>query len=178
MWGRELRAGLAFVLVSLLVGAGVREWRRNHEVRFQELVDALVEQDEAIAERGVSRSTSDTSAVQDSTPGSTFVPAMAGDRRGGRTRAKGVPLHAGALDVDRASVSDWIRLPGIGPSLAARIAADRAARGPFAGPEGLLRVPGIGPKTLEKIRPFLAGHPSVTTADSIRSSPAPATSAP
>jgi hypothetical protein len=33
--------------------------------------------------------------------------------------------------------------------------ADREARGPFAVPEGLLRVPGIGPKILQKIRPFL-----------------------
>ena len=166
MWGRELRAGLAFVLASLLVGAGVREWRRNHEVRFQELVDALVEQDEAIAEHAATRSGPDSSAVQDSTPGSTPVPATAG--RGRRTRAQAPPLRAGALDVDRASVSDWIRLPGIGPSLAARIVADRAAHGPFVAPEGLLRVPGIGPKTLEKIRPFLTGRRSAVPGDSVR----------
>src|SRR5262245_39622198 len=41
MWGREMRAGLAFVLVSLLVGSGFREWRRSNEVRFADLVREL-----------------------------------------------------------------------------------------------------------------------------------------
>jgi hypothetical protein len=44
--------------------------------------------------------------------------------------------------------------------------ADREARGPFAAPEGLLRVPGIGPKTLEKIRPFLAAAGRAANPDS------------
>ena len=158
MWGRELRAGLAFVLISLLAGGCIRAWRRDHEVRFQELVEALVEQDLAAGERaaglappGISGGAGTAEAAADAREGS------AG--RVGRSRrpsASADPLRAGALDVDRASVPEWIRLPGIGPSLAARIVADREARGPFGAPEGLLRVPGIGPKTLEKIRLFLA----------------------
>jgi len=43
-------------------------------------------------------------------------------------------------------------LPGIGPSLAARILADRRARGPYRRPEDLLRVRGIGPATVDRFR--------------------------
>ncbi len=159
MWGRELRAGLAFVLVSLLAGAGIRAWRRDHEVRFQELVEALVEQDLAAGERaaglappGVGGAAGTAEAAADARAGK----AAGGAGRPRRASASADPLRPGALDVDRASVPEWIRLPGIGPSLAARIVADREARGPFGAPQGLLRVPGIGPKTLEKIRLFLA----------------------
>lgn len=154
MWGRELRAGLAFVLASLLVGAGIRGWRRDHEARFQELVEALVEQDQAAADRTAQPGPPGTE--RDSTGGSREAGA-AGRGTPRRTSAPPEPpLRPGSLDVDRASIAEWIRLPGIGPSLAARIVADRDARGPFAAPEGLLRVPGIGPKILGKIRPFLS----------------------
>jgi competence protein ComEA len=47
-------------------------------------------------------------------------------------------------------------LPGIGPELAQRIVADRQARGPFRRVEDLRRVRGIGPKTLERMRVYLA----------------------
>ena len=50
-----------------------------------------------------------------------------------------------ALNVNRATAVELERLPGIGPSLARRIVADREARGPFATVEALSRVPGIGP---------------------------------
>ena len=166
MWGRELRAGLVFVLVSLLAGGSVRAWRRDHEVRFQELVEALVEQDQARLERAeagalgsgaVPESASGAGERTQAARGSTIAP--------GSTRAGA--LRPGSLDIDRASIPEWIRLPGIGPALAARIVADREARGPFGAPEGLLRVPGIGPKTLDKIRFFLgAGGRATSPPDS------------
>ena len=42
-------------------------------------------------------------------------------------------------------------LPGIGPVLAARIVADRAARGPFTAWTELDRVRGIGPATIKRL---------------------------
>lgn len=68
----------------------------------------------------------------------------------------GRPLAPGeTVDVDRAGAGELTRLPRIGPGLAARIVADREARGPFGTPDALSRVPGIGPATLEGLRPFV-----------------------
>jgi competence ComEA-like helix-hairpin-helix protein len=48
------------------------------------------------------------------------------------------------LNVNRATAVELEGLPGIGPSLARRIVADREARGPFATVAALDRIPGIG----------------------------------
>jgi competence protein ComEA len=66
-----------------------------------------------------------------------------------------VPSLAFPLNINAASAEALQSLPGIGPALAARIVADREARGPFRTPEDLLRVPGIGPKRWEQIRPLV-----------------------
>ncbi len=56
------------------------------------------------------------------------------------------------IDVNRAGEADLRRLPGIGPTLSARIVAARKQR-PFATVDELRRVKGIGAKTLERLRP-------------------------
>lgn len=67
------------------------------------------------------------------------------------------PLKPGEkIDVDRASAEELTRLPRIGPALAARIVAEREARGPFGSLEALKRVSGIGPGTLELLRPHVS----------------------
>ncbi len=55
------------------------------------------------------------------------------------------------LDLNRASLSELQRLPGIGPVRARRIEEHR----PFLSIEEFTRVPGIGPATLERLRPWL-----------------------
>ncbi len=75
-------------------------------------------------------------------------------------RAAGTPrsiavVPAGPVDVDRATVEELDRLPGIGPALAARIVADREARGPFGGLEALQDVRGIGPALAAKLAPVV-----------------------
>jgi competence protein ComEA len=63
------------------------------------------------------------------------------------------PLQAGErIDLNTATAEELARLPRIGPGLAARIVADRAAHGPFASADALVRVPGIGPTTLKGVR--------------------------
>lgn len=59
------------------------------------------------------------------------------------------------VDVDRATVRELQRLPGVGPALAERIVADRQNAGAFGGTAGLARVRGIGPATLERLAPHL-----------------------
>jgi competence ComEA-like helix-hairpin-helix protein len=56
------------------------------------------------------------------------------------------------IDLNRAGAKELEALPGIGPTLAARIVEVRRRAGPFLTPEDLLRVPGIGPAKLERIR--------------------------
>ena len=59
------------------------------------------------------------------------------------------------VDMDTAGPDALETLPGIGPSLASRIAEDRRTRGPFGSLEGLQRVKGIGPGLAERIAPFV-----------------------
>lgn len=56
-----------------------------------------------------------------------------------------------ALNVNRATAVELEALPGIGPSLARRIVADREAQGPFATVAALDRVSGIGPALLARL---------------------------
>lgn len=59
------------------------------------------------------------------------------------------------VDINEAGVDELSQLPGLGPTIAARIIAHRDTHGPFATPEALLAVPGIGEATLAAIRPHL-----------------------
>lgn len=58
------------------------------------------------------------------------------------------------LDPDLLEPGEWSLLPGIGPVLSERIAADRHKNGAFGSVEGLKRVPGIGDGKLSLIRKF------------------------
>lgn len=86
-------------------------------------------------------------------------PALAAATReplgGSVSRPAPKPAPAGVLDVNVADAQALAALPGIGPALAGRIVAERAARGPFASADDLLRVPGIGAGRMERIRPFV-----------------------
>lgn len=52
----------------------------------------------------------------------------------------------GKVNVNTATEADLDTLPGIGPTLAARIVQYRGQNGPFNSPEELMNVSGIGPK--------------------------------
>jgi competence protein ComEA len=60
-----------------------------------------------------------------------------------------------AVNINTADAAALDTLPGVGPSTAAKIVADREANGPFATPDDLGRVPGIGPKKLEQLKPAI-----------------------
>jgi competence protein ComEA len=57
----------------------------------------------------------------------------------------------GRLDLDAATAAQIDSLPGIGPTLAKRIVADREERGPFVTLEALRRVSGVGPAVVRRI---------------------------
>jgi competence protein ComEA len=63
---------------------------------------------------------------------------------------------ARSVDINRATLDELLTLPGIGPVNARRILDYRAAHGPFRSVEALAEVRGIGPRTLQRLRPFVA----------------------
>ena len=77
--------------------------------------------------------------------------------------ARKAPLSEGEkIDPNTADDIALDRLPGVGPSTAKNIVADREANGPFSSVTDLTRVRGIGPATLARMTPFLevVGAPS------------------
>lgn len=60
-------------------------------------------------------------------------------------------VPTGPLDLNAATAEDLERLPRIGPALASRIVAYRAAHGAFRSVEELDEVPGVGPSTLARL---------------------------
>ena len=65
------------------------------------------------------------------------------------------PLPDMRLGLNSVDAQTLTVLPGIGPTLAARIVADRAGRGQFTSVDDLTRVDGIGPATVERVREFV-----------------------
>ena len=57
------------------------------------------------------------------------------------------------VNINTADAAALDTLPGVGPSTADKIVADREANGPFSSADDLGRVAGIGPKKLEELKP-------------------------
>ncbi|HVE78909.1 MAG TPA: helix-hairpin-helix domain-containing protein [Gemmatimonadaceae bacterium] len=119
--------------------------------------------------------------VSPATPGSDGAEPVFGDPRdagGAAARARAVrrsrlarpseqpPKVGPPLDVDRATPAELERLPGVGPALAARIVADRDARGAFGSADALARVAGIGPALARRLAPLVtfSGTPRPSSA--------------
>lgn len=65
------------------------------------------------------------------------------------------PTPATQIDINTATQAQLESLPGVGPSLAARIVTDRETYGPFSSVEDLMRVSGIKDGILAKIRDYI-----------------------
>ena len=125
------------VLLGLVAAAGlglaVGQWRRAHPALVARLED-------------FDRDPEYTTAV--------LVPEPDGSRRSGAPRA--VPPNGAPLDLNRASVAELARLPGVSAALAARIVEARERDGPFASVDDLARVRRLGRARVERLRPLLA----------------------
>ena len=91
-------------------------------------------------------------------PAGAGAPADSGGGAGGGTvptRAAPRAAFNGRLDVNTAPADSLELLPGIGPALAKRLVADRAARGPYLAAADLERVSGIGPRIAARLAPRL-----------------------
>ena len=138
---------LLVLAVTLLAGFGVREWRAG----FPGMTDRLehFDRDEPAApliaapaqERRPPAGPSVTPSAAAAT-GPTLAVRPAGP----------TPTDPRPLDINRASLDELARLPGVGQSLAGRILAERERRGRFESPDALRYVLGMGPKKLGAIR--------------------------
>lgn len=88
-----------------------------------------------------------------------IVPSLA-DRegqassQGGGSSIENAPSSAyigSRLNINRASQDELESLPGIGPSIAARIIEERETNGPFSSVQDIMRVSGIGEKKYARI---------------------------
>ncbi len=68
------------------------------------------------------------------------------------------PAPAGLVDLNAADAATLATIPGIGPGLAERIVAFRAANGPFASVDELLDVSGITDRRLDAILPYVVAR--------------------
>ncbi|MFQ5703398.1 MAG: ComEA family DNA-binding protein [Gemmatimonadales bacterium] len=85
----------------------------------------------------------------------TDVPRPSRDSVAARSARLARPLVKGEkIDLDRASAQELLRLPRVGPALAARIVADRDSHGSFGSLAELDRVSGVGPALLAGIEPY------------------------
>lgn len=85
--------------------------------------------------------------------------AAAGGAVGAASSGSGaVGGAAGPVNINTANEALLDTLPGVGPSTAQKIIADREANGPFASVDDLGRVTGIGPKKLEQLRELVCAN--------------------
>jgi competence protein ComEA len=79
--------------------------------------------------------------------------AGAGGVAGGSSGTAGAPPGAsGKVNLNTATAAQLDALPGVGPSTAAKIVADREKNGPFRTADDLMRVPGIGAKKFDSLK--------------------------
>jgi competence protein ComEA len=59
------------------------------------------------------------------------------------------------IDLNRATVTELMQLPRVGPRTAQRIIDFRQEHGPFQRTEELMQVKGIGEKTFQRLQPYV-----------------------
>ena len=134
------------LLLGLVVAAGaglaIGEWRRANPELTQtiESIDRGAEDDRATA--------------PSAPPPHPAPPRVAAIHPAAKPPGKNAAPRE-PIDLNRATVDELTRLPGIGPVLAARIITARDVRGPFGSVDDLRRVSGVGAAKLAALRDFV-----------------------
>ena len=155
------RRALLFVAAVAALGVGVRGMRALGDSGpptsdRQSLAQQIAAVDSAIATGGRRKPATVTTPRRPTaaSPAPAKVLAEKKAPSPSRSSKKQAPAPA-SIDMDRATEEELTRLPGVGPSLAARIVADRAARGPFGSIDGFQRVKGVGPSLAQRVQPYV-----------------------
>lgn len=88
------------------------------------------------------------------------LPSAEEDERGTEAPAQSIEQLSqdnvtGKVNINTASSDELEKLPGIGPSTAQKIIADRSSNGPYETPEELKRVSGIGDKKFSALEDLI-----------------------
>lgn len=152
---------LAFVGAIAVLGAGVRVVRANAGPAPAMDQPALARQSERADSAANAGALAHAAAKARGRGGRARAPSDTGQR--GRNGRSGDSAHIavapldrkgwinGRLDLDVATAAQIDSLPGVTPTMAKRIVADRNARGPFLTLDALRRVSGVGPKFIQRI---------------------------
>lgn len=157
---------IAVTVISsvLLIGSlGPRLWTGSPRIQsgrdVPQLVDSLNSQRGDRAEVRPRLYTADSHAVMDGThSGGASVPAENipySQRSYVRSSSKPPSSIGTRVNLNTASESRLILVPGIGPATARAIITRRAQR-PFHSVDDLLDIRGIGPRKLERMRPYVS----------------------
>ena len=159
MYTRQQLTLLLILVGAAGVGFGVMHWRAAHP----ELVERLEQIDrEAPGTSGPASAGPSRSARVSKPRAPPGEDARARPRRGVAAprvpKREAVPDDAPRvpLDLNRATVVELRRLPGIGAVLARRIVETREAGGRFAAIDDLGGLPGLRRATLERLRSFVS----------------------
>lgn len=123
---------------------GVRELEEG--ARVQDAVDAAGGFAEGAARDELNLARVLVDGEQIVVPSLEEADAAAGAAPDGGGGATGASSAGGKVNLNRATAAELDALPGVGPSTAEKIVADREANGPFRTVEDLKRVSGIGDK--------------------------------
>ena len=152
------RAQLLLLLALLAaagVGLGVRHWRTTHPdiaERLERIDREIAESTEAGADKEDVARPPETRAPRQPARGESEPRAPARSRA---PKRHALDEAGPPLDLNRATVADLMRLPGVGPVLARRILETRETVGRFAAVDDLSTVQGVGRAKLERLRPFV-----------------------
>jgi competence protein ComEA len=157
LYTRQQLALLLLLLGAAGVGLGVRHWRAANP----EIVERLEQIDRQVPSREATRSEGRTAprVAEPSGPsrGSDVERHARPPAPPRASRRQSPPLDepAAPLDLNRATLADLARLPGVGPVLARRILEMRETVGRFGAVEDLVTVQGLGRGKLERLRPLI-----------------------
>ncbi len=135
-FSRKEALAVLILTATFLVGVGIRWFQSNQSRPPQKQFD-YARSDSIYSARGKTQPTS-------SSPLSSRTATVKAPRKTNQI-----------VNINSASRSQLMSLPGIGPSYADRIIEYRSSRGSFASVDDLLKVKGIGKKKIEQLRPFV-----------------------
>ena len=141
---------LLVLALTLLAGFGVREWRAGFPDMAERLEHFDREQPAAPLIPGPAQERQPSVAPSAAPPAAASIGPSPAIRRAGPVPPAATDPRP--LDINRASLEELSRLPGVGQGLAGRILAERDRRGRFESPDALRYVLGMGPKKLAAIR--------------------------